>query len=127
MRANFGERFLFKMQKADDDVGDLDAGVVDVVLHVDFVAGGAEQADECVAENGIAQMADVRGLVGIDDGVFDENVALLVTGGVGVGGDTIQLSGGGAVEIRVDVACAGDFEFGEAGERCRAQQQSPAR
>ena len=64
--AEVGRRFLFKMQKADDDVSDLDAGVVNVVLHVDFVAGGAEQADECVAENRIAQMADVRGLVGID-------------------------------------------------------------
>ena len=66
---------LLEMQKADDDVGDLDAGVVDVVLHVDFVAGGAEQAHKGVAENGVAQVADVRGLVGIDAGVLDERMA----------------------------------------------------
>ena len=62
------------MQKADDDIGNLHAGVVDVVLDVDFLSGGAEQADEGVAEDGVAQVADVRGLVGIDAGVFDEGV-----------------------------------------------------
>ena len=65
-------RLAFEMEEADDHVGDLDAGVVDVVLHVDFLAGGAEQADECVAEDGVAQVADVRGLVGIDAGVLDQ-------------------------------------------------------
>ncbi len=65
------------MQKADNDVSDLDAGVVNIVLHIDFVAGGAEQADEGVAENCVAQMADVRSLVGIDGCMFDEHVALL--------------------------------------------------
>ena len=74
--ANFGGRFLFEMQKSDHDVGDLDAGVVDVVLHVDFVAGGAEKTHKCVAENGVAQMADVRGFVGIDGGMLNERMPL---------------------------------------------------
>ena len=100
------------MQEADHDVGDLDAGVVDVVLHVDFVARGAEQAHERVAEDGVAQVADVRGLVGIDGGVLYEHMALRVRGDAfGLGHQASCL---GAVEIGVDITSAGDFEFGEA-------------
>ncbi len=72
---DFGARFLLQMQKSDDHVGDLDAGVVDVVLDIHFPAGKAQQADKGVAENGVAQMADVRGFVGIDAGVLDQNLA----------------------------------------------------
>ena len=36
--AGGGEVFAFEVDEADDDVGDLDSGVVDVVLHADFVA-----------------------------------------------------------------------------------------
>jgi glycerol-3-phosphate responsive antiterminator len=60
------------MQKAHHHIGHLHAGVVDVVLHVDLLAGGAQQAHKRVAENGVAQVADVRGLVGIDAGVLDK-------------------------------------------------------
>src|ERR1700733_6956303 len=76
-RVDFGGRFFLYMQEANHNVSDLDTGVVNVVLHVDFVAGRAEQAYKGVAENGVAQMADVRGLVGIDGGVLNEDVALL--------------------------------------------------
>ena len=62
----------FKVEEADDHVGDLNAGVVDVVLHVDLLPGGAQQAHKGVAEDGVAQVADVRGLVGIDAGVLDQ-------------------------------------------------------
>ena len=61
-----------RCMRADDHVGNLHAGVVDVVLHVDLVPVRAQQAHEGVAENGVAQVADVRGLVGIDAGVFDK-------------------------------------------------------
>ena len=60
------------MQKADDHVRDLHAGVVDVILHFDALPGAAQQADEGVAQRRIAQVADVRGLVGIDVGVLDD-------------------------------------------------------
>ena len=36
--ANFLGRFVFEMAEADDDIGHLDAGVIDVILHFD-VAG----------------------------------------------------------------------------------------
>ncbi len=73
-RANFGDGFAFEMQKADDHIGNLHAGVVDVVLYIDLLPRGAQQAHKGVAENGIAQMPDVRGLVGIDGSVLDEGV-----------------------------------------------------
>src|SRR5271165_5115558 len=69
--AHSGGGLVFEMEEANDDIGYLDAGVVDVVLDVDFLAGGAEQADEGVAEDGVAEVSDVGGFVGIDAGVLD--------------------------------------------------------
>ncbi len=62
------------MQKADDHIGHLHAGVVDVVLHIDLLPGGAQQAHKRVAQDGVAQVPDVRSLVGIDAGVLDQRV-----------------------------------------------------
>jgi hypothetical protein len=66
-----GEREFFEMDESDDDVGDLDAGVVDVVLDVDGVSGGAQEADEGIAEDGVAKVSDMGGFVGVDGGVLD--------------------------------------------------------
>ena len=65
-------RLVFELAKSDDDVGHLDAGVVDVVLHFDGNAAEALHAHERVAERGIANMADVRRLVRVDGGVLDD-------------------------------------------------------
>jgi hypothetical protein len=110
--ADFGSGFLLQVQESYDHIRDLDAGVVDVVLNVHFVSGGAKQAHEGVAENCIPQMPDVRGLVGINRGVLYEHMALRVRGDAfGLGH---QASCGDAVEIGVDIPGAGHFEFGEA-------------
>ena len=60
------------MHESDDDVRDLHAGVVDVILHFDAPPGAAQHAHQRIAQRGVAQVADVRGLVGIDVGVFDD-------------------------------------------------------
>ena len=60
------------MQESHHHIGHLHAGVVDVVLHVHLLPGGAQQAHERIAQDCVAQVADVRGLVGIDAGVLDE-------------------------------------------------------
>ncbi len=116
--AGAGEGFAFEVDEADDDVGYLNAGVVDVVLYADLVAGlvgvGAEEALEGVAEDGVAEVADVGGLVGVDAGVLDEAEAGTADVGVLVGGDAAD--GGGAVEADVEVAGAGDFDGGDAFE-----------
>jgi hypothetical protein len=98
-----------------NNIGDLNSGVVDVVLHLDAVAEGAEHADEGVAQRRIAEVSDVGGLVGIDIGVLDDD--LLAVGGGGIGVAAEEGGGvGGAVETDVDVPVAGDLEPGDAGD-----------
>jgi hypothetical protein len=63
------------VSEADNYVGYLHARVVDVVLNIDFPARSAQQPHKRVAKNGVAQVTDVRGLVGIDAGVLDQNLA----------------------------------------------------
>src|ERR1700744_4763252 len=100
------------MEKTDHYIPDLHAGVVNVILYVDFLLGGAKQADESISKDGVAEMADVSGFVGVDAGVFDE--------GMDAGGGTDALGieecadGSGAVEVSVDVTGAGDFKAGKA-------------
>ncbi len=62
------------MPEADDDVGHLDAGVVDVVLHLDRVAPESQHANERVAERRVPEVADMSRLVGIDGGVLDDGL-----------------------------------------------------
>ena len=104
------------MQESDDHIGDLHAGVVDVVLHIHFSAGETQQADEGIAQDGIAQVADVRRLVGIDAGVLDQNFAARhFDFGLSIGG---QSGGQGrTIDPGIDIARAGEFEFLEAFDR----------
>ena len=74
-RADLVERLVLEDAEADDDVGDLDAGIVDVVLHFDRDALEAQDPDQRVAERGVAQVADVRRLVRIDRRVLDDRLA----------------------------------------------------
>src|SRR5437879_10303276 len=110
---DFRARLLLDVREAHDYVGDLYSGVVDVILDVDFRFRVAQETDEGVAEDGVAQVADVGGLVGGDAGVFDENFA-----GRNLGGWLLVGSEGGghpgAVEFDVDVAGRGDLHFGDA-------------
>ena len=71
---------VLELAEADDDVGDLDAGVVDVVLHFDRRAAEAEHAHERVAERRVAQVADVRRLVRVDRRVLDDGLRPAVAG-----------------------------------------------
>ena len=70
-----GEVARLERREPDDDVGDLDAGVVDVVLDFDLAPLKAEQPHQRVAERGIPQVADVRRLVRVDRRVLDDNLA----------------------------------------------------
>ena len=68
------EAAVLQLAEADDDVGHLDAGVVDVVLHFDRRAAERERAHERVAERRVAQVADVRRLVRVDRRVLDDGL-----------------------------------------------------
>ncbi len=72
---DLGDREVFDVDETDHDIGHLNAGVVDVVLHLDRDALGAQSPHQQVAEHGIPQVADVRRLVGIDVGVLDDDLA----------------------------------------------------
>jgi hypothetical protein len=65
---------VLELAEADDDVGDLDARVVDVVLDFDRRATKPQDAYERVAERGVAKVTDMRGLVRIDRRVFDDGL-----------------------------------------------------
>ena len=103
-------RFLFKINKSHHHVGDLHARVVDVVLDIHFPARKAQQADERIAQDGVAEMPDVRGLVGINAGVLNENLAL---GNIGLGLFISKERGGhlGALDAGVDVSSAGNLKL----------------
>ena len=73
--ANLVERLALDDAEADDHVGHLDTGIVDVVLHLDRNTAEAEHPHQRVAECGVPQVADVRGLVRIDCRVFDDGFA----------------------------------------------------
>ena len=102
--------------EADHDIGHLHAGVVDVVLHLDAVAEGAQHAHERVAQRGVAQVADVRRLVGIDVGVLDDDLFAGGRRGCGIAAQE-RSAIRAAVEPDIDVAVAGHFERGDAWDR----------
>src|SRR5262249_37283173 len=90
------------------------AGVVDVILDLDWIAASAKHADEGVAQDGVAEVADVGGLVRVDVGVLDNDLA--VAGGRSGGASE---KGGGispSIEAQIDIAAAGDLQFGNAGD-----------
>src|SRR5438309_7538619 len=74
-RLELGGRLLVQLCKSDHHVCDLYAGIVDIVLNVDFSSRIAQQAHERVAQNGVSKMSNMRRLVGIDAGVLDQNLA----------------------------------------------------
>ena len=98
------------MMEARDNVGHLDSGVIDVILHFDVGEPLAQHADERVAQDSVAQVADVCRFVGIDVGVFNDDLAIcsrLQRGGFVEQGSGIV----GAVESNINVAVAGDFKL----------------
>src|SRR6185295_3726201 len=98
------------MQKPDDDVSNLDAGVVDVVLHFDTIASGLQDAHDRVAQYGVAHVTDVRGLVWVDARVLDRLLGWIGVMRVARWRWTSEQCGQfRAIVTDVDVTGAGDF------------------
>ncbi len=105
-----GERLLLEVQEAHHHVGHLDAGVVDVVLDAHVEAAVAQQPHERVAEAGVAQVADVGGLVRVDARVLDDDVPRTRCRRGRLGERAVQDGReAAAVQEQVDVAPAGDL------------------
>ncbi len=109
-------RLFLDLQKSNHHVGDLHSRVVDVVLHVHFPARKAQQPDERIAEYGVAQVPDMRRLVGIDARMLDQHFARRNIRGRGL---IRSESHGqfGAAYANVDVPAARHFEFLKVGNR----------
>ena len=105
--------FFIDVREAHDHVGNLHACVVDVVLNIDFPSRVTQQAHERVPKYSIAQMADVRGLIGIDAGVLDQYFS---GGNIGrrllVGGQRSRHPG--AVDADIQIARRRDLHSGDA-------------
>ena len=63
------------MHQPHHHIGHLHARVVDVVLHPHLVARRPQQPHKRVAQNRVAQVPDVRRLVGIDPRVLHQHLA----------------------------------------------------
>ena len=91
-RAPASSEICSSVSESDHDVGHLHASVVDVVLHFDGRTAKTQHADQRVAKRRVAQVADMRRLVGVDGGVFDDGLALVGRaagrGGVAEGGSS---------------------------------------
>ena len=108
-RLHVGQGEAAQVEEADHHVRELHAGVVDIVLDLDGVAQALQRAAEHVAEHGVAQVADMGRLVGIDVGVLDHHLgaadAAVEQRGVHQGGGE-----GAPVEKEVDETGALDLD-----------------
>src|SRR5205809_1929133 len=65
------ECHVFDVHEADNDIGNLNARVVNVVLYFDSIAGGLQNANEGITEHGISYVSDMRGFIWIDARVLN--------------------------------------------------------
>src|ERR687883_273165 len=98
------------MQKSNYNIRDLHPGVVNVVLHIHFATGELKQANERVSEDCIAQVADMRGFVGIDARMLDQNLVMGVFGFRFVAGKDCT-GESGTPNSRIDVSSACDLKL----------------
>jgi hypothetical protein len=107
---DLGQLLAAQLLKADHQIRHLHTGVVDVVLDLNRATQPAQKTHERVAQDGVAQVSDVGGLVRIDVRVLHDHLA--ATGSRCIGIDTRQRrpQQRSAVEERIEVASSGDFE-----------------
>src|SRR6185436_17447859 len=94
----------------------------DVIVHLDVFACGAEDAGSRVAQHRVAHVADVRGLVRIDRGVFDDHFARSGLPALRLRADQLR-EYSGAIQKDVQVTRACDFDSRDAEHRGQAFSQ----
>jgi hypothetical protein len=111
------EGLFLELHEAEDDVDDLDARVVDVILDLDLLALEAQTAGQRVAEAGIAEMTDVGGLVRVDVGMLDDDLIFFGDERRPAGAAEDLGEDGVFVEPDVEKAAACDFRLDDALDR----------
>ena len=96
----------FEVAETHHDVSHLHAGVVDVVLDLDRHSAEPQDPDERVAEGRVAEVADVRGLVGVDGRVLHDRLAGADRRSWRVDAGA-EKQKGPAIEVEVEVAVRG--------------------
>src|SRR5260370_21956871 len=74
---NLFEVHLLEVHEAYNDVGNLNARIVNIVLHLHALARRFEDAHKSVTQHGIAHMSDVGGLIWVDARVFHHLLRLV--------------------------------------------------
>ena len=69
----FGSHSVAPFEPGEHRLADVDSTVIDDVCLDNAVAAGLKNAAEAVAEQNVAQMAEVERLVGVGAGIFDHN------------------------------------------------------
>ena len=113
---DFLQGLLFQVLEADHHVGDLDAGVVNVVLDFNPLTHRAQQAGEGVAQDRVAQVSDVSRLVGVDVGVLQDDLARVEVKGLILGWLQQLPENVLPFQEAIEVAGAGDLHSGHAGK-----------
>ncbi len=78
------------------------------------MADGAEHTHKGVAENSVAQMADMGRLIGIDVGVLDDELAAARSQENRRRFASTSSAIGSPIEARIDISVASDFKRGDA-------------
>src|SRR4030095_11296438 len=123
-----GEGLALHALQAHHDVGHLNPGIVEVVLDLDFVPQETKTSDERVTQGGVAQMPDVSRLVGVDIGVFDDDLAVrnrLLEPAMHPQPDALMQTKcqAAAVDVKVQVTAAGNLRLPDSGDLSRGLRQ----
>src|SRR6266498_1108040 len=70
-RLDFGKAHFLDMHEADHDVGDLHAGIVNVILNLDTFISRLEYSHKRVTQHRVSHVPYMCSLAGIDTGMFD--------------------------------------------------------
>ena len=108
-RLHITQRQALEMHQADNNIGHLHAGVVDVILHIDLLPGRPQQSHKGIAQDRIPQMPHMRGLVGIDARVLHQRMQMLARR-LKLAARGNRLHSRAAIQPRIDVSCARDLK-----------------
>ncbi len=104
-----GQIQRFEVNEPHHHIGNLDAGIVDIVLHIDLLSSRNQQPHESITQNCVAQMPDVCRLVGIDARVLHQRMQRLGwRGNHATHSECLHKTA--TVETRIDVSSPRQFQ-----------------
>jgi len=73
-RPNIVKRAILKVEKAYHHIRNLNSGIVNVVMDLDRLADRLQNSGRRITKHCVANVTDVRGLVRVDRGMFDNQL-----------------------------------------------------